>query len=580
MRSARLCAKSSLAVGLLALALGASAPARAGDTPAPQYKLAVVIVIDQFRADYLTRFGDLFGPGGFKLLTERGAWFTNCHFEHAVTKTGPGHASIATGANPAVHGIVGNDWLESADGKQVVRRCIADPTAKAVGLSASPGGVGASAKRLMADTLADQLKKASPESRVLCCSLKDTAANLLAGNSADTVLWWHTASGLMITSDSYAASLPDWVQTFNDDRVVDRFLGRPWTRLASPAEYDKRCRSDDFQYEQGTRYTGTNAFPHRTGLSDASQANAAYYRAVFFSPFGNDVLLELARRGVEAMQLGRRGVTDLLLVSLSSNDLVGHAYGPFSHEVMDVTLRTDHQLAEFLKFLDQRVGLDRCVIALTGDHGAGMVPEYAIEKYGRGGRLDAITIRAGAEAVFSKTFGKLAAGQEYVARVVMPWLYFNTAVLKQQGVSPEKLRVALKDVVAAEPGLAGAFVVEDIQSGHGVNVPPALAKRIERSYYPGRAGQVYLHVTEHWQGRGPATGHGSAYPYDTHVPLLLFGRGIKPGKHDQPVAPTDIAPTLAHLLKIAPPSKATGRVLTRALATNPKTPSSARKTQP
>ena len=144
----------------------------------------------------------------------------------------------------------------------------------------------------------------------------------------------------MITSERYAASLPDWVQQFNDDRVVDRFVGRPWTRLAPAAEYDKRCRRDDFEHEWGRRYTGTNTFPHRTGLSDAAQADAAYYRAVYFSPFGNDVLLELARRGVDAMQLGRRGVTDLLLVSLSSNDLVGHAYGPLSHEVMDVTFHS------------------------------------------------------------------------------------------------------------------------------------------------------------------------------------------------------------------------------------------------
>ncbi len=554
--------------------------------PSPKCKLAVVVVIDQLLGDYLTRFGDLFGDGGFRMLTERGAWFTNCHYENGVTKTGPGHASIATGTNPAVHGIVGNDWYERIDGKLKAALAVGDRNSKTIGLPAGVTFPGASPHRLLADTLADRLKAASPKSRVLSCSLKSTAAILLAGRSADGVYWWHTASGAMITSEFHAQKLPGWAKSFNEQRSVDRFFGQRWVRLADPAEYDRRCRRDDYSYEWGHFYTESNDFPHTLGKSGADKPDAAYYRALYASPFGNDVLLDFARRGIEAMELGKRGVTDLLLLSLSSNDLVGHAYGPLSHEVMDVTLRTDQQLATFFKYLDERVGLENCVIALTGDHGAGMVPEYAEEKKLGGGRLNATMVAGTINDALVAAVGAPAGGKSYVARIAMPWVYLDQGLLKDHNISTDKLRTILNKLAKDQTSYDAFFVADDIRRDGFVTSPVShgpvngvsdhprtadtavahLRARVKNCYFAGRSGDVYVHVAENWYAGGHAAGHGSAHAYNTHVPLLLFGRGIKPGKHNTPAAPTDIAPTLARLLGIPKPTKSTGRVLHEVLA--------------
>ena len=556
------------------------------DPPQPKCKLAVVIVIDQLCADYLTRFGDLFGDGGFRLFTKRGAWFKNCHYENGVTKTGPGHASIATGANPAVHGITGNDWYERVDGKLKAALCVGDGDSKIVGLPAGVSYAGASPHRLLADTLADRLKAASPKSRVLSCSLKDTAANLVAGKSTDGVYWWHTGGGAMITSEFYAKVMPGWARSFNEQRSVDRFFGQRWVRLADPAEYDRRCRRDDFSYEWGRYYSESNDFPHTFGKAGVEKPNSAYYRALYASPFGNDVLLDFARRGIEAMDLGRRGVTDLLLVSLSSNDIVGHAYGPLSHEVMDVTLRTDRQLASFFKYLDERVGLENCVIALTGDHGAGMVPEYAEEKKLGGGRLNETMVAGAINDVLVAAVGAPDGGESYVAGIAMPWVYLDQKMLKDQDVSTDRLRTLLKKLAKDQAAYEAFFVADDIRRDDFVTSPMChgsvsrasdqphtadtavaqLCGRVKNCYFEGRSGDVYVHVAKNWYAGGLAAGHGSAHAYNTHVPLLLFGRGIKPGKHDTAAAPTDIAPTLARLLGIPKPTKTTGRVLTEALA--------------
>ena len=559
------------ATTLLVIAGWAATPtARADNTganpPAPKYKLAVVVVIDQLCADYLTRFGDLFGDGGFELFTKRGSWFTNCHYENGVTKTGPGHASIATGANQAVHGIAGNDWYERVDGKLKYTLCVGDGDAKVVGLPAGVSYDGASPHRLLADTLADRLKIASPKSRVLSCSLKDTAANLAAGKSADAVFWWHTGSGTMITSEFHAKTMPGWARSFNEQRSVDRFFGQQWVRLADPAEYDKRCRRDDFSYEWGHFYTESNDFPHTLGKSGAEKPDTSYYRAVYASPFGNDVLLDFARRGIEGMELGRRGVTDLLVISLSSNDLVGHAYGPRSHEVMDVTLRTDRQLASFFSYLDKQIGMDNCVIALTGDHGVGMVPEYADEKKLGGGRLNKTMVAGAINDALVAAVGAPAGGESYVAGITMPWVYLDQEMLKAQDVSTKKLGAILEKLAKNQASYDAFFVAADIRRDKFVTSPTdALRVRVKNCYFEGRSGDVYVHVAENWYAGGHAAGHGSAHAYNTHVPLLLFGRGIKAGKHATPAAPTDIAPTMARLLGIPKPTKSTGRALTEAL---------------
>lgn len=560
------------------------------DAAPTQCKLVVVIVIDQLRADYLTRFGDLFGSGGFKLLTHGGAWFVNCHYEYGVTKTGPGHASIATGCNPSVHGIVGNDWHERVGGELVAVNCVRDPAVRLVGAGDNPAAVGASAGRLLADTLAEKLKAASPASRVLSCSLKDSAAALLAGPAADGVYWWDRPTGLMVTSTGCQRALPQWAEDFNGQRLGERYADQLWTKLAPESEYLRRCRKDAVEYEQGQ---GTmNAFPHRIGGPGFKVPSSRFSWALWSSPLGNDLVLDFARRGIEGMKLGQRAETDLLLISLSSNDIVGHEYGPYSHEVMDITLRTDRQLADFFDYLDEKIGLQNCIIALTSDHGACMVPEYAREKTKIGGRTTARVLAGKIDRMLAAEFGKSSGSGSYVADVNMPWVYFHHAALRRNQITNDMLRAAMEKWSRTEPSISTVFLASDIQRrnfvarsdrAHAANPvdkePRAsahanptsaisfshLRSLVKACYHPARSGDAYLHLAENWYASGKAAGHGSAHPYDTHVPLLLLGPNIKPGKYQSRCAPTDLAPTLAKLLNIPAPSKSTGRSLREAL---------------
>lgn len=536
----------------------------AAEMTGPPCRLAVVIVIDQFRADFLTRFGDLFVEDGLRLLMDRGAWFTNCHYDHGSTKTGPGHACIATGANPAVHGIVNNDWFEDAGGKYDKISCVQDAAASPLGFADEAVTGGRSPKRLLADTLADQLKAAGPNSRVLSCSLKDTAAVPSAGKSADQAYWCDENTGQFVTSSFYGPAMPAWASAFNDSRFVDQFMGKSWIRIAPAGDYDRRCRRDDAEYEWGSALGWSNSFPHVLSEPGFANPGASYYQRLQESPYGNELLLAFAKQGVEALKLGQRQVADMLIVSLSSNDLVGHRFGPLSHEVMDITLQTDRQLAEFFKFLDQKVGLKNCLIALSSDHGVCLIPEDALENGIESSRLNASQLDEKLEQALVTAFGTPDGSSQYVAGIEMPWLHFVPQAIGR--VPPDKLRQTVEAVIGGEPARAGLFWAQDIERDQFM---PAggdkIRSRIKAAYYPGRSGQAYLHLRENWYRTGHATGHGSAYDYDTHVPLLLFGRNIKPGRYDAPASPTDIAPTLARLMHIKPPSKATGRVLHEAL---------------
>src|SRR5262245_57662149 len=346
-----------------------------GETP----RLAVLLVFDQMRGDYLTRWQELFGDAGFRRLQREGVWFPNCHYPYAFTVTGAGHASLLTGCTPAVHGIVGNDWYDRDAGQTV--NCVGSsryeqvPAAGALGAfigKKSKGGV--SPERLLVPSLGDGLKEATNgKARVVALSLKDRSAVLPGGRRPDACYWFDTSTGTFVTSSYYCDRVHSWVEAYNWDRLADRWFGHDWTRLKPSLEYDRYSGPDDVAAE-GTGVAQGRIFPHPL-TGGLKGPGGAYYEALTMSPFGNDLLLGLVKRVVEAEALGQRDTADLLCISFSSNDLIGHNWGPDSHEVLDVTLRSDLIVAELLTFLDERIGKGNYLLALTADHGICPLPE-------------------------------------------------------------------------------------------------------------------------------------------------------------------------------------------------------------
>ncbi len=531
--------------------LGAAEPAAA--PPA----LVVVLTIDQFRGDYLARFAPHFVEGGFRRLLEQGANFTDCRYRHAVTKTACGHAVVLTGVHANEHGIVNNAWTD----RETLKRgnCVEDTGVQLIGQPESRGGVklpgtavGSSPRRLLASTVGDELKLRRGESKVIGISSKDRSAILLAGKLADAAYWMD--KGTIVSSTHYMKELPAWVKAFNATGRVESYFGKTWDRLLPVAAYDKLQGPDNMPGEFGDYGMG-QTFP-KVVNGGSAQITAAFYEAFEGAPGKNEVLLDFARAAVENENLGRRGVTDLLCLSFSTNDVIGHNYGPDSHEVMDITLRTDRMLAEFLTFLDQRVGLKNRTIVFTADHGIAPLPERvkALNANLSAGRVDSVALLKTCEDALSAAFGPLAAGRRWLL-VDENWLFFQRDVLKEKGVASPAAEKVVRDALLTLEFVEAAYTRTDLDAG---TITGTYAEAVLLSHFGPRSGDVYYHMKPFWVERKTGTNHGTPYTYDVHVPLVWFGVGVKPGVYPQRVGVDDIAPTLSKILGLLAPPRATG----------------------
>lgn len=548
-------ARSLLAAAAL---LAAGALARAAE-PA----LVVVITIDQFRADYLPRFAPHFVPGGFRLLMEQGANFADCRYRHAVTKTACGHATVLTGVHANVHGIIANDWLDRDSLQRV--NCVDDDATQVVGAPAPAGGArlpgkggprAASPRRLLATTVGDEFKlNRGPGPKVIAVSSKDRSAVLLGGKFADAAYWMD--KGRMVSSTAYLRQLPAWVEAFNAGGRIDAFFDRVWDRLLPAEAYDRLQGPDDAPGEANDAGMGTT-FPKRVN-GGAAALTPAFYDAFENSPFKSEVLVDFARAVVEHENLGGRGVTDFLCLSFSTNDTIGHNYGPDSHEVMDITLRTDRLLADLLAFLEQRVGLKRCTIVLTGDHGGAPLPERvkALNPGVSAGRIDPVLTLKACESALDQAFGPLGEGRRWVV-LDSSQVLFNRGVLAEKKVTAAAAEQVVRQALLTLDFVEAAYTRTDLLAG-AVSGPYAEATLL--SFHRERSGDVYFRTRPYWVERRIGSNHGTPYNYDVAVPLLWFGVGVKPGLYTQRVGVDDIAPTLARLLGVLPPPASTGRVL-------------------
>ena len=517
----------------------------------PVPRLVMVIDVDQMRPDYLDRFRPWFGTGGFRLLLDRGARFTEARYLHADTSTCPGHAVMLTGAYGSVNGIVANEWYDVTRGRE--EYCAADRSVQILG--GRSGAAGRSPRNLLAPTVGDVLKaETRGRGRVITISAKDRAAIMLGGAHPDAA-WWMTDS-LFVTSTWYRKQLPAWVREFNASRAVSRYRDTTWTRLLPAAEY-AGAGPDDVAAEESGRGMG-RTFPHPIG-------GRSFIAAFEHSPFSNEVVAQFAMRAVTEEGLGRDNTPDLLGVSFSAIDRVGHAYGPDSHEVMDVTLRLDRTLEQFFGFLDRTVGLRHVVIVLSSDHGAVPLPEVtAARRAGSGAtRVHPDSIRAPVEAALVAKYGPADSG--WVLFNSGRFYYLNRPELKARGIALRDAERVARDALARVRWVHRAVTATELARQRSAG----RSSRALRSFHPGRSGDVYYELKPgvYPDAEPGGTGHGSPWDYDARVPLLWFGAGLKPGTYGGAASVADIAPTLAELLRVRAPAKSEGRVLREMLET-------------
>jgi predicted AlkP superfamily pyrophosphatase or phosphodiesterase len=531
------------ALGLLGAALFSSVAA--AQEIASQPRLVVVIVIDQFRPEYLQRFKPYFGRGGFNLFLQRGASFTEAEYQHAVTLTCPGHAVVVTGSHANVNGIIANQWYDAKSGRQ--EYCAGDRSVTLIG-SSSPGR---SPRNLVGSTLGDELKRASSgRGRIIAVGGKDRAAIMLGGHLADGAYWM--MDSLFVTSTHYMKQLPGWVQELNASRRVSSYAGKSWDRLLPEAEY-AAMGPDDVRAEENVAGMG-RTFPHPL----AARPSSRFLDAFKASPYQNEVVVEFAMAAVSREKLGEDQISDLLGVSLSANDLIGHAFGPNSHEVMDVTVRTDRLLERFFNFLDKRIGMQHVLIVLTADHGVAPLPEVVRELNAGAGRLDPARIATATEAALRSRFGS-APGPGWIVHMSPPWVYLNVKGLERKGIAVEEAERVARDAAKGVRGVHQALTATELRRQQEKGMASAAAF----SFHPERSGNIYYELKPFIvPGREPTgTTHGSPWSYDARVPLLWFGASIRPGTYHNRASPADIASTLSTLLGTGEPAGSQGRVL-------------------
>lgn len=542
-----------VACSLVFLSL-ATAPSSAADRP----KLVVVVSVDQFCQDYLIRFRDNFAAEGmFRQVDARGAAFANCNHAHAYTVTAPGHSVQLTGAYPGTTGIIGNNWLDRYTGKSVY--CVQDEDVEVVGY---PTGKGMSPRNLLVTTVGDVLKLASGNrSKVFGVAIKDRAAILMSGHAANSAFWLQ--DNVWVTSTYYRQDLPPYLRVLNDGKAIERFRGQTWDLLL-PKEKYHNVRPDDFAYENPPKGF-TASFPHRL-LKKGEGTDKQFGDHVLFSPFGNELTLEGARAVVLGEQLGKDEFPDILTINLSSNDYVGHAFGPYSLEVEDMTYRTDLQLGGFMKFLDEQVGQGNWMLALTADHGVAPIPEFAAQQKLPGIRnpLGSLRQRKGElEAAVRQQIGATeAADKPLVMELNEHQVMFDQNHPALAGEKFGQAQIAARDWLLAQPHVAEAVTRDDMLAGE----TGKRAVQFRNSFNPHRSGDVFFAFTPYAiPGGSKGTTHGSPWHYDTNVPLLLIGAGIEPGHYTRSVGPASLAATVARLVGVNFPPAAVEFPLEEAL---------------
>lgn len=511
-------------------------------------KLVIGIVVDQMRWDFLYRYYDRYGSGGFKRLLNDGYSCENTMINYIPSYTAVGHSTIFTGSVPALDGIAGNDWMEQLTGKSIY--CTSDTTVQPLGNASAVDGR-MSPRNLLVTTITDELRLATNfKSKVVGVSLKDRASILPAGHLATAAYWLDDATGHFITSTYYMKELPDWVNKFNDKKRIDQLIEKGWNTIY-PINTYKQSDSDNVAWEG--RFIGetSSSFPH--DLKTIYSKNKSSFRQM---PFGNTITLEFVREALDAYQLGRGVATDFLTINIASTDYVGHQYGPNSIEMEDTYLRLDKELADFFQVLDAKIGKGQYLLFLTADHGVahniGFMKQHDLPADYWYQRPLADTLNRVLSAKFHSN--------PLVRSIMNYQVNFDLNKIDAEGLDLDAIKKISVEFLQRQPGIS--FAVDIAHIGEAP-IPQPLKTMITNGYYFKRSGQVQIILNAGWFETFSQTGttHGTWNPYDTHIPLLWYGWKIKAGKSNREMYMTDISATLAALLHIQMPNGCIGHVI-------------------
>jgi predicted AlkP superfamily pyrophosphatase or phosphodiesterase len=523
-------------------------------------KLILVLVIDQFRADQIARFENRFLPatrgrdelGGFRYLMEQGAYFPQAEYGLLQNMTGPGHATILSGAHAYQHGITLNEWLDRDSGKRVY--CVEDSGSPLVGVEQTSKRQGASPLFMQGSTLGDELKNSGYDSRVVGIAMKDRSAILLGGHRSDLALWFDATAGRWISSQYYLQDrkLPPWVTALNQKIDAKKTPFIDWV-LTDKEAASTSLKNNELATSKKTLEALQAGFPHRV-RTDTKYA--------LMTPYGTQLTGDAAIAAMDSLQLGKRDATDILAISFSSHDFLGHSFGPNSRELEELTIVEDQEIARLLTHAQKTVGLDQTIVILTADHGAPPQPEWLKAQKVPAGRIDESAILKAGEAFLQKTYGPLK-NESWILDTIELNLYLNDKAIQKGKLDRDQLIAQLvsfyRQNLSSFEGVDQVFSSIDVRS----NALPGIltAQQIKKGYHAQRSGDLVFLPKPFYISDDDTTNHMSGYTYDRTVPLFLLGPQIKPGVYGQKADITDIAPTLAFFTGTTPPSGSEGRVL-------------------
>ncbi len=544
------------ACGVLNVSAQNKVKSTATATSLPRPKLVVGIVVDQMRWDYLYRFYDRYSSGGFKRMLNEGFTCENTNIDYIPTVTAIGHSTIYTGSVPALHGIAGNDFIVQATGKSMY--CAEDSTVQTVGSTSDAGRM--SPRNLLVTTVTDELKLATNfRSKVIGIALKDRGGILPAGHTADAAYWFDDKNGSWISSTYYMKDLPKWVKDFNAKNLPEAYLKKEW-QSAFPLNTYLQTLPVESRYEGKLGGATITGFPIKT--SELYKGNVGLIRT---TPSGNTLTLDLAKAAIANEQMGNGVVTDFLAVSLSSTDYVGHLFGVNSVEVEDTYLHLDKDLAEFFNYLDDKVGKGKYTVFLSADHGAAHNTGFL-----RAHNVPSDVWDTGAAmTAMNKMLLEKYKSDRIVRSLTNYQVNLNYTVITKAGLDEDAIKADRIKFLEKQPGVAFAV---DMQRVATATVPEALRTRIINGYNRELSGVIQIVLQPGWlsgrrvgQNSPTGTGHGTWNPYDTHIPLVFMGWGVKHGSTARATSMTDIAPTLAALLHIQAPNGSIGEVISEVI---------------
>ena len=507
-------------------------------------KLVVGIVVDQMRWDYLYRYQKRYTDGGFKRLLGEGFSCENTMIPYVPSVTAIGHTCIYTGSVPSIHGIAGNNFVK--DGKKVY--CTDDDSVKPVGTTSEAALM--SPRNLWVSTIGDEMKIASNgRAKVVGVALKDRASILPAGHNPNGAFWFDDQTGCFITSSYYMDRLPKWVEAFNDKRLPEQYLSQKWNTLYPKNTYTEST-TDENEYENGIREGVKATLP----LNLPELYKKYGYGIIRNTPFGNSLTLDMAKAAIDGEQLGADDETDLLAVSCSSTDYIGHQVGTHAIETEDTYLRLDKAIADFLTYLDSKVGKGNYLVFLSADHGAMNNAAFLQDRRIPAGSWDASATAKKLNHVLAKEYPEAG---DIVKTVMNYQVFFNRDVIKSKQLDFDNIKQTVVNVLKEDPSVLYAC---DMAKASTESIPEEVKSRIINSYNRERSGDVVIILKPNFYAHGmKGTDHGAWNSYDTHIPLVFMGWGIKHGATTKQTFMTDIAPTIAAMLHVQAPNGCVGK---------------------